>query len=333
MKDIQVGFFPAGSPVPAYDLQRTTGEGEAELSFVLTENPACDLTGQKIGVYLPPHGYLAVEAELTPANTVGDEPVSLGIPADPNPGPDEQPGFFTTQCLRAVFGQVWEDRNADGLRTADEPLLEGVRVAFQDPEGKYGPDDFIRTSTQGTVVLERVLREGCDLSGYSFSVIDELPGYLIPESPLDLVALDEGGPTVKAGIGLVLDPSPSPTPEAPVAAGQCFRGVFIEAWKDNDLDGQRGEDEWPVGRVLVGLVPPGEELISVRDDVSTTPQGFAELGFVVGNADCDLTGYRLLVMRAPVGTSLPDLPVIDLGALDTGEEILRVKIGLPPREE
>ena len=34
----------------AFDLQRTTREGEAQLSVILKENPVCDLTGQKIGL-------------------------------------------------------------------------------------------------------------------------------------------------------------------------------------------------------------------------------------------------------------------------------------------
>ena len=338
LKDVAIGFFQAGEEVPSYDLRRTSREGLAELSFIVEGSADCDLSGHRIGVVVPPGGYLASAVELA-SDDVGVTPVqvSMGLIADPEPGPELRVGLLATECFRGIYGEVWEDRNADGLRSADEPPLEGVRVALLDPDGGYGPDDSLLTTPQGTAEFGFVLREGgCDLTGYSFGVLFPPPGYLIPDAPISLAEMDEGATNLKVGIGLVPDPQPGPTPEGQLPAGQCFRGVFIEAWEDANGNGLRDLGEWPVHRVNVGLVRPGETLqqgLLTNDEVDTTLQGYAQLGFVVAGPDCDLAGYRLLIMRTPAGIQLPENPVVDLAAIDTGDETLQVKIGLMTRED
>lgn len=327
MRDVTVGFIRSGEEFPTYDLRTTGYDGTTKLGFVLGGPDGCEPDGHRIGVIRPPSGFLANEVAFDASGGGEAVAVSIGVVAGVTPDPDPR------SCFRTVLGRVWEDRNADGVRTADEAWLEGVWVAARWPDGGYGPKDSARTSPNGVAEIGFSLRNGdCEVDGHTLDVVAP-EGYLSPAAMVPLVDGDDDGATVVIEVGLVPDPDRGPQPEGALGPGECFRGLILEAFVDADENGRRDPGESPLFRVAAMLLRPDQQPSDLVGGTvyDTTPQGYAEIGVVVDNAECDLTGYSLVIVRAPAGTDLPADPIIELGAIDTGDEPLVIELGLPLR--
>lgn len=124
-------------------------------------------------------------------------------------------------------------------------------------------------------------------------------------------------------------PQTDPLEEEPIS--ECFFSVEIEIWEDGDGDGLRGADEEPIEGARFGFFRPnydkGETLASY-DMATSSAQGKAELGFIVAGDDCDLSGYRVMLLVTPAGYKFPDNPIFDLGDVDAAGGTLNISIGL-----
>jgi uncharacterized repeat protein (TIGR01451 family) len=219
---LPAGFAFVSAQVPA----GTSYDNSTGLWTVGTLNAAQSLTLTIVATALPNGPYVNT-AELT-ASSVPDPD---STPGNNNPAEDDQASAAVV-ALAAVTGNVFEDRNGNGVRDPGEPPLANIPVVITDSSGT--------TQTVNT-----------DANGDYRA--DVAPGAttLNPQEPAGF-RLTTGNDPQTVNVA----PSATPTPSPPVGY-QALGGVSGSVWYDTGASSrQRDPGDTPLGGWIVELIDP-----------------------------------------------------------------------------
>ena len=96
------------------------------------------------------------------------------------------------ECEHAVEVFVWGDLNGDGLKTPNEPPLEGVALMIAKRETPTDDNLQLETQQNGRAHFPTRELESCQTTGYDLLFLQEVARYQFPTQPV--VNLDNFDP-------------------------------------------------------------------------------------------------------------------------------------------
>lgn len=150
---------------------------------------------------------VSVAAPPTPTPRPTNTPAPPATPAPPTPTPTPEPTATPeptpTPAAATIAAAAFEDRNGDGLRGADEPLLSGVLIELQ------GPDGRILVSRRSDGATDPYAFEGLAPGQYTI-LVTPAAGF-VSAQPAPLVVDLAAGAVHEVHIAQRPEPTPTPT--------------------------------------------------------------------------------------------------------------------------